>query len=86
MTRRARIEIVRTEPEVVEVDEQGREWVEGVPTYHLRLRASNGRILAVSEVYASRSNAKRAVQSWADAFADINGGHRLAFPIVEVDR
>lgn len=83
--RYARIEIVRTEPEVVEVDEQGREWV-GVPTYHLRLRAGNGRILAHSETYANKANAKRAVQSWADAFADINGGSRRPWPAVEVDR
>lgn len=71
MTRRARIEIVRTEPEVVEVDEQGREWVEGVPAYHLRLRASNGRILAHSETYANKANAKRAAEAWMTAFDDV---------------
>ena len=87
MNRRARIEIVRTAPEVVEVDEQGREWV-GVPTYHLRLRASNGRILAHSETYANKANAKRAVQSWADAFADLNGGDCVLTrrDVIEVDQ
>ena len=75
MTRRDRIEIV---PVSNMRSQRGK--------CFLRLRASNGRILAVSEVYANKANAKRAVQSWADAFADINGGHRIAWPAVEVDQ
>lgn len=38
--------------------------------HFLRLRASNGRTLAHSETYASKSNAHRAVQAWIDAMAD----------------
>ncbi len=51
MTRRARIEIVP----VSNMRSQRHK-------HFLRLRASNGRILAHSEVYASKSNAKRAAR------------------------
>ena len=47
--------------------------------WFLRLRASNGRILAVSEVYVNKSNARRAAVTWLDAMDQItdaadNGG------------
>lgn len=45
--------------------------------HFLRLRASNGATLCHSENYSSRSNARRAVQTWLDAFAYINGGTPL---------
>lgn len=54
MTRRARVEIVPAKP--------GVNHASGKYGHFLRLRASNGRILAHSEVYASRSNAKRAAR------------------------
>ena len=61
MTRRARIEIVPAR------DRQGKptgQWL-------LRLRASNGRILAHSETYATKANAQRAVEAWMTAFDDV---------------
>ena len=39
--------------------------------HFLRLRASNGAILAVSETYANLSNARRAKDAWVEAFRDI---------------
>lgn len=39
--------------------------------HYLRLRASNGRILATSETYASLANAQRAAGAWRTAFADV---------------
>lgn len=69
-TRRAHIEIAPVERETF-IDENGDEWVQGLPTYFLRLRASNGRILAHSEVYASKSNAKRAASAWLVAMSDL---------------
>lgn len=39
--------------------------------HFLRLRASNGQILAVSETYSNASNARRASDSWIEAFRDI---------------
>lgn len=65
MTRRARIEILAAEG----------------GGYFLRLRASNGRILAHSEVYASKSNAKRAASAWLVAMSDLEWAD-----VREVDR
>ena len=60
MTRRARIEIVP----VSNMRSQRHE-------HFLRLRASNGRILAHSEVYANKANAKRAASAWLVAMSDL---------------
>ena len=54
--------------------------------HYLRLVASNGQVLATSEVYASRRNARRAVSAWIAAFDSVG---RLAWtqrhPVVEFD-
>ena len=40
--------------------------------HYLRLVAANGQVLATSEVYASRSNARRAVLAWLGAMEQID--------------
>lgn len=42
--------------------------------HYLRLVAANGEILAHSENYASRRNARRAVSAWREAFFQVGGG------------
>ena len=66
------------------VDENGDKWVQGAPTYFLRLVASNGGILARSETYSSKSNARRAAQSWIDAMEDITHEPDLSVAVREV--
>ena len=39
--------------------------------WFLRLRASNGRVLAVSEVYASKANARRAAVTWLTSMGQV---------------
>lgn len=39
--------------------------------HHLRLVASNGRVLASSEDYADKAGAKRAVRAWLGAFGEV---------------
>lgn len=39
--------------------------------HFLRLRASNDQILAVSETYSNKSNARRAADAWIAAFRDV---------------
>ena len=63
MTRRARIEIA---PAHFPDDPCNA----GCPHF-LRLRASNGRILAHSETYANKRSAQRAVEAWMTAFDDV---------------
>lgn len=73
MNRTARIELVMCEPNVY-VDEDGVGWVQTTPSqtpHFLRLRAANGVILAHSEVYSTRSNARRAAGAWLDAMWDV---------------
>lgn len=42
--------------------------------HYLRLVAANGQVLAASEVYANRRNARRAVKAWHEAFFQVLGG------------
>ena len=63
---------------VIEVVEAETVWPADKPVparshrpHFLRLRASNGSILAVSETYANISNARRAKDAWVEAFRDI---------------
>lgn len=72
MTRHARIEIVPSP--VVYIDEDGNEWPQLTPAttpHFLRLVASNGAILAHSENYATRSNARRGAAAMLDAIEEI---------------
>lgn len=92
MTRHARIEIVPQFTVMVERNDGTREWVRGGKAsdpHFLRLRASNGVILAHSEVYASKSNARRAVAVWLDAMDSILGGRGAGWTpggyVIEVD-
>lgn len=77
MTRRARIEVAPGHVTEERVDADGfhdyvtRYAIRATEPHFLRLRASNGRILAHSEVYASRSNAKRAASAWLVAMSDL---------------
>lgn len=58
-----------------ETDEQGRVWTDEVPVsyrpHYLVLIASNGRILATSEIYHDLTNARRAVGAWVRAFRQV---------------
>ena len=63
---------------VIEVVEAETVWPADKPVparskrpHFLRLRASNGAILAVSETYDSLGNANRATGDWVDAFRGI---------------
>ena len=39
--------------------------------HYLRLVAANGQVLAHSETYSTRANAKRAAWAWRDAFREV---------------
>ena len=39
--------------------------------HYLRLVAANGQVLAHSENYSTRQNARRAVKAWAEAFESV---------------
>lgn len=39
--------------------------------HYLRLVAANGQVLAHSETYSTRANARRAVKAWTQAFAEV---------------
>ena len=39
--------------------------------HYLRLVAANGQVLAHSETYSTRANARRAVESWLDAMSEV---------------
>lgn len=42
--------------------------------HYLRLVASNGQVLATSETYSTRYNARVAVDAWVEAFFQVGGG------------
>ena len=70
MSRHATIQ-VRPQTPVTEFDwsvyrDRPSEW-----PHYLRLVAANGQVLAHSENYANRRNARRAVKAWAEAFDDL---------------
>ena len=77
MSRHARIELrVAHDGARMITDENGRiiGWEYPSPSkrpHYLRLVAANGQVLATSEVYANRSNARRAVKAWAEAFESV---------------
>lgn len=54
--------------------------------HYLRLVAANGQVLATSETYANRQNARRAVGAWRAAFGDVwvNEFHPSALTFVEI--
>lgn len=71
MGRKARIEIVP----VATLDENGHLLPPMTDHEHfLRLRASNGLILGISEAYSTRRKARRAVKAWRTAMVDIVHG------------
>lgn len=39
--------------------------------HYLRLVSANGQVLAHSETYSTRANARRAVKAWTQAFAEV---------------
>ena len=78
MSRHARIEIQPVHP--MSPLAEGKT-PSGRPHY-LRLVAANGQILATSETYANRTNARRAVASWATAFCDVTDAYPCSNPRV----
>ena len=48
--------------------------------HHLRLVAGNGRTLATSEKYANLTNARRALDAWVAAWADLAGWDVVVIP------
>ena len=88
--RNARIEIVEADTQwYEETDEAGRVWSGKPPKsyrpHFLRLRASNGQILATSETYSNLTNARRAAAGWRRAFLQVGFAEAHGFaPVVEV--
>jgi hypothetical protein len=71
--RTARIELAPAEPSPSDL-----ELKPSARPHFLRLVAANGEILAHSENYSSRANARRASGAWVQAFRDV-----LATPATE---
>ena len=70
MSRHARIEI---RPVIGEdYDAFTYWWSPSKYPHYLRLVAANGQVLATSETYANRRNARRAVRAWRVAFGEVN--------------
>ena len=49
--------------------------------HYLRLVAANGQVLATSEFYSTRQNARRAVKAWLYAFAEVLHADEYADPL-----
>ena len=65
MTRHARIELrPADDPRTTNLKPSAR-------PHYLRLVAANGQVLAHSETYSTRANARRAVESWLDAMSEV---------------
>ena len=93
MSRHARIELRPADMTwLTTTDTSGMTWEDARPLskrpHYLRLVAANGAVLATSEVYSTRQNARRAVDAWVAAFftvARFHGGIGGRTVVVEFD-
>lgn len=82
MSRNARIELVPAEITVGTETRRAR----ATESHYLRLVAGNGQVLATSELYANKANAKRAVAAFRKAAAQVSFAEAHGRPAyVEVD-
>lgn len=74
---------------VIEIVSAAVDGYDGVPKsqqpHFLRLRSSNGQVLATSEIYSTVTNARRAVHAWLKAFLQVGfaeaNGRELAHEV-----
>ena len=91
MTRHARIELRPADDTGLRVatSEDGQTVEVIIPPsqrmHYLCLVAGNGQVLATSETYANRTNARRAVKSWLTAFAEVWNFRLTAATVQEFD-
>ena len=75
MSRHARIELL-----VADIPADGRK--PSARPHYLRLVAANGQVLAHSENYSTRQNARRAIGAWTDAFWQVACPVAYSSPVI----
>ena len=87
MSRHARIELRPADMTwLTTTDTSGMTWEDARPLskrpHYLRLVAANGQVLAHSENYSTRQNARRAVGAWTDAFWQVACPVNYSSPVI----